>query len=151
MNNPVNWCSIFKNFSWYHIMTIRLHQEIIEVRWGDMDALGHVNNVQYFVYMEQVRVAWLYKTFGNISSTKTGPILANTSCHFIKTLTFPDKLQINLSAAKPGRTSIALHYELFSKSQSAVVAKGESILVWFDFNIQKPIEIPMEIHQQLKE
>ena len=40
-----------------------VHESIIPVRWGDMDALGHVNNAVYFRYIEQARVNWLDSFF----------------------------------------------------------------------------------------
>jgi len=39
------------------------HRFTLAVRWGDMDAMGHVNNTVYFRYMEQTRIEWL-ETFG---------------------------------------------------------------------------------------
>lgn len=61
-----------------------LHQLTLAVRWGDMDALGHVNNATYFTYFEQVRVAWLARlaggTEGLAPGTASGPVIVTTAC-----------------------------------------------------------------------
>jgi acyl-CoA thioester hydrolase len=41
-----------------------VHVTHIPIRWGDMDAYGHVNNTVYFRYMEQARVEWLESDLG---------------------------------------------------------------------------------------
>ncbi|PIP80395.1 MAG: thioesterase [Gammaproteobacteria bacterium CG22_combo_CG10-13_8_21_14_all_40_8] len=124
-----------------------IHQESVQVRWGDMDALNHVNNAQYFSYMEQARVAWLYQVVGDISSQTTGPVLASTSCQFIKPLHYPDHIDIKMIAGPLGCSSLPLYYEFFSEEQSEIVAKGESLLVWFDFLQKKSCAIPENIRQ----
>lgn len=43
------------------------HEMVIPIRWGDMDAMGHVNNTVYFRYLETVRIAW----FGSLGSAPT--------------------------------------------------------------------------------
>jgi acyl-CoA thioester hydrolase len=54
------------------------------IRWGDQDAMGHVNNTVYFRYMEQTRIEWL-ESFGfGTSVTQTeGPVIVNASCTFL--------------------------------------------------------------------
>ena len=61
------------------------------VRWGDMDAFNHVNNVVYLRYFESARIAYFERLgFGiSIAEQGIGPILASTSCEFKFPLTYP--------------------------------------------------------------
>ena len=63
-----------------------LHIERIPIRWGDMDALGHVNNTVYFRYMEQARIGWLEALGVNLESKTQGPVIISASCTFLKEL-----------------------------------------------------------------
>ena len=59
-----------------------VHESIIPVRWGDMDALGHVNNAVYFRYIEQARVNWL-DSFGlKVTKGDAGVVVVNAFCNF---------------------------------------------------------------------
>ena len=52
-----------------------VHDSRMDVRWGDMDMLGHVNNTVYFRYMETARVEWLRSTRGTPHEGKQGPVM----------------------------------------------------------------------------
>ena len=68
----------------------------IPVQWGEMDAFQHVNNVMYFRYLENARIAYFEK-FDIIEFMKrkrVGPILAATSCRFKMPLTYPDTVLV---------------------------------------------------------
>ena len=60
------------------------------IRWGDMDAFGHVNNTVYFRYMEQVRISW-FEELGLTGSNADGqgPVIVNASMEFLKQLHYP--------------------------------------------------------------
>lgn len=51
---------------------ILVHQLELPIQWGDMDALGHVNNTVYFRYMEQARVSWIQAISGSVGGEGEG-------------------------------------------------------------------------------
>ena len=62
----------------------------IPIRWGDMDAQGHVNNTVYFRYMEQARIEWLLRVAEQIGAGSTpGSVIVNASCTFIEPIEYP--------------------------------------------------------------
>ena len=101
------------------------------IRWGDMDAMGHVNNTVYFRYMEQARVEWL-----DALGLKTGvaedeaPVIVNASCTFLLPLTYPGEVEVRLFAGKPGRSSLPTTYELRKVGDDALYAEGAAKVVW---------------------
>lgn len=127
-----------------------LHTSHIDVRWGDMDALGHVNNTRYFVYMEQARVEWLAKVGDPVDlATNAGPILANASCTFKKPVVFPARLRIELYPLEIRTRGFNLGYKMFDTKSDELVAEGQSVIVWVDYKSGKPITLPNDIRQAL--
>ena len=74
---------------------------VIPIRWGDMDAMGHVNNTIYFRYLEIVRIEWLHQVAGAPDPAGEGPVIVNTFCNFLKQLKY--LLQFPAPAEVPGR------------------------------------------------
>jgi acyl-CoA thioester hydrolase len=102
------------------------------IRWGDMDALGHVNNTIYFRYMEQARVEWLDSIgFGDLGAAREeGVVIVNASCTFLLPLTYPGDVEIKMFFDKPGRSSLQTHYELRKVGEDTLYAEGASKVVW---------------------
>ena len=100
-----------------------------KVNWGDMDALGHVNNAKYFSYFEEARIEYIFHLgFETVTQQdRTGPILANISCDFLRPIVFPDTLTIGTGVIKIGKASMQMDYEIYSEQQKTKVAKGTSV------------------------
>ncbi|UJL45498.1 acyl-CoA thioesterase [Virgibacillus sp. NKC19-16] len=114
----------------------------VKVRFGETDALGHINNTSYFMYMEETRLDFLQELGMEFSSENFSFILASTKCDFIRQGYFGQILEINTKVVKIGRTSITLNTDMVDKESGNMIAKGEATVVYFDVHKQKPAEIP---------
>ena len=56
------------------------------IRWGDMDAMGHVNNAVYFRYLESARIDWMRAVGCTPDPQGEGPVIINAFCNFYKQL-----------------------------------------------------------------
>jgi acyl-CoA thioester hydrolase len=123
----------------------------LPVQWGDQDSFGHVNNVVYFRWMESARIEYFRRVaLGTAKpSSGAGPILASVKCDFRRQLTYPDTVQISASVASMGRTSLKMVHLLYSTAQKAIVAEGDSVIVMFDYQTQRPIVVPDEIRSKI--
>jgi len=125
----------------------------IPVRWGDMDALGHVNNATYFTYFEQARVAWLesFEAEGSLShGTNAGPVIVNASCTFLKAVVYPAVLDVRLFGGEPGRSSFETYYEIRdAKSPETLFTTGASKVVWVDHVMGRSCPLPPEVVEKL--
>jgi acyl-CoA thioester hydrolase len=129
---------------------ILVHVERIPMRWGDMDAMGHVNNTVYFRYMEQARIGWFDALVpGEEAWKSTGMVIANASCNFRRALTYPGTVEVRVFAGPAGGSSVPTYYELSVEEQ--IYADGAATVVFIDLEKQKPIRIPEEIRGLLKE
>jgi acyl-CoA thioester hydrolase len=122
----------------------------IAVRWGDMDALGHVNNAAYFTYMEQARVAWLESIGEVVRRTGQGPVIVSAACDYKRPIVYPAKLQIKMYAGPPGRSSFETRYQIMdSKSPPLLYALGKAQVVWVDHEQGCSMPVPSAIRALL--
>jgi acyl-CoA thioester hydrolase len=85
---------------------------LMSIRWGDMDAYGHVNNTVYFRYMEQCRVEYLETLGFKVLPRGTAPVIINAACTFLVPLNYPGIVEVRMFCAHPGRSSVQTHYEI---------------------------------------
>ncbi|MFZ1332938.1 MAG: acyl-CoA thioesterase [Flavobacteriales bacterium] len=124
----------------------------IPVAWGEQDLFGHVNNVVYFRYFENVRMYFLERTgiFRSHNETGIGVILASTTCDFKIPVEWPQKLTINTACTAVGNTSFTLGYEIFDE-QKNLVATGISVQVMYDYERATKVPIPEPIRSAIKQ
>lgn len=120
--------------------------------WGDMDALGHVNNIIYFRYFENVRTEWLLELGYRISldGVSEGPVIVDANCQFLKPAVYPVELQVTMYGGAPGRSSFNSYYELRdAKQQELLFCTGSSRIVWVDYVEGGSIALPEKVRSLL--
>jgi len=127
------------------------HVERIAIRWGDMDAMGHVNNTIYFRYMEQARISW----FAALVPAKeawqsTGIVIANALCNYKRPITYPGTVEVKLLVGAPGGTSMPTYYELRVDADPEPYADGAAVVVFINMKTQRPARIPDGIRNKLE-
>ena len=123
-----------------------VHTEVIPIRWGDMDALGHVNNTVYFRYMEQARISWFDTLDLGRSGTKEGPAVINASCTFLKQLVYPGNVEVKTYAGQAGRSTFETWIELRpSYDPDVIYAEGRAKVVWVDYARGKSAPLPEKL------
>lgn len=128
-----------------------LDRRTITMRWGDMDAVGHLNNTYYFRYMEQIRVEWLDSIGHPINPAGIGPVLGSTSCTYKRELSYPATVVVSSEVVKVGRSSLTLrHHFYLAGDDSTVYAVGEATMVWVDYQAGKSVSIPEPIRERLR-
>lgn len=113
----------------------------IPIRWGDMDAMGHVNNTVFFRYLEQARIEW----YTHIGREKAGieTVVVHCYCTYYAPLTYPGEIEIRTYAGSPGRSSFDIVQEIRrSDDLDTVCAIGGSKVVWVDLKTGKSTPLP---------
>ncbi|RMG54476.1 MAG: acyl-CoA thioesterase [Acidobacteria bacterium] len=120
------------------------HWHSIAVRWGDMDALGHVNNAMYFTYCESARMSyfeaielWKYR-----EHDRQGPALVTATCRFKQQVHYPAWLDVGARVSEIGNRSFTLEYEIYRQGTDVLVADGSSVVAWVDYEAGKAIPLP---------
>lgn len=130
---------------------VRVEQE---VAWGEQDKLGHVNNTVYFRYFENARIAQFERLklpFPDPGSQGHGPIMATTTCDFLKPIHFPDRVRIETGVTRLGRSSFVQVYRIYSHAQQDYVAKGSSVSVYYDYASGQSVPIPDDLRKAILE
>ena len=132
----------------------------IPIRWGDMDAMGHVYNTIYFRYFEQARCEWLESIGVGANKDETiAPVLINASCDFLLPLTVPGVAVVEMRFGKVGRSSVETFYRLSKEGPDStgpdgstlLYAQGAAKLVWIDVSANKSVELPAHIRDLFAE
>ena len=115
------------------------------VRWGEIDALGHVNNTVYFQWFESARIAFFGRTeFPTTLADHVSPILAQTECEFLRPVTFPSDVSIGTRVSRVGNTSLTMEY-LVQLVDGTDVARGKAVVVLVDTRSGKPQPLPESV------
>ena len=114
----------------------------IPIRWGDMDAMGHVNNTVYFRYMEQARISWM-EALGYQGSNTEGMLVVNAHCTFVRQLEYPGTVLVRHYVGKLGTSSFELIDEMVrTDDPGTVYAHGGAKGVWCDYAAKKSKPLP---------
>ena len=118
-----------------------VHEET--VRFRDLDSLGHMNNAVYATFLEQARIAFLAPLGAHV----TGMILARLEIDFRAQVSFGDTVEIEVVTGRIGTKSFELAYTM--RVGETVVAEAKSVLVAYDYQSERSIEIPDEWKERL--
>ena len=116
----------------------------LEVRWRDLDPMGHVNNAVYFSYLEQARVHYL-RELGVVprSPSDIGFILADASCQFKSPLKLGERVTILTRVSQMRNSSFVFEYRAQGEN-GRLVATARTVQVFYDYEAQRPMPIPAE-------
>lgn len=125
----------------------------LAVQWGDMDALGHVNNTVPIRWLENSRIHYMELSgmAETLEGMGIGPILAAVNCSYKRQLLYPDTVTIGCRVSRLGRSSVTFQHAVLSEKQKAIAVEGESVVVAFDYKNQRAVRIPDEVRDQLRE
>jgi acyl-CoA thioester hydrolase len=120
-----------------------VYESIIPIRWGDMDAMGHVNNTNYFRYMETSRIDWCRSIGCMPEQTGQGPVIVNAYCSFIKQLRYPGDVRVKHHVTTVGKTSFDTFIMMERTDDPGTLwAEGGARMVWIDFTDNGALPLP---------
>lgn len=123
------------------------HKTDVEVRFVDVDAFGHVNNANYLTYLEMARVNYFDEVADwQYNWSKQGIIVAKAEIDFIIPIKFKDEISVYTRCSRLGNKSFDLEYRIVRilEGQEQLMADGVTVMVAFDYDAKKSIEIPAE-------
>ncbi len=124
----------------------------LDVRWGDVDSFGHVNNAVFLAYLEECRSRWMETVPCHWQDGETGPVVAGVHINYRRPLHWPERIQVTLKPDSPGRSSIKLHSEIRSlahdgKRDSVLFADAAVTLVWIDRKSGESVPLPASFRE----
>lgn len=116
------------------------HTERLRVAYVDVDVMDHVNNAMYFTYMETARCHYYLRLTGLKRIRDLDIIVASQRCDYLRGLRYDEEFDLTVWPSRIGTTSFTLSY-VFRSPRGQIVARGETVIVAFDYakNAKKPI------------
>jgi acyl-CoA thioester hydrolase len=116
----------------------------IEVRFRDLDALGHVNNAVYLTYLEVARVAY-FSRLQRDWLEKGHFILARAEVDFLRPILLQDPVEVGVRVVRLGRSSFNMEYLVLAAGEEA--ARGKTVQVWLEGG--RPAPLPQEVRARI--
>ena len=131
------------------------HKTDIQIRFIDIDMMGHLNHATYLSYVELARLKFYDHLLGSEQHdwhTQQGLIMARMECDYLEQVSYDDKISVYTWCSRVGTKSFDLSWEIMKKSgQSEVaVAKGKTVIVCLDYESKKTVEIPADKREKLE-
>jgi acyl-CoA thioester hydrolase len=127
-----------------------MYETSIPVRWGDLDAFGHVNNTIYFRYMEQCRLEW-FETIGidvpRLDNYDIVPNLVGAECRFIRAILYPATVRVSIAVGDVGTKVVQTLHELWVGD--TLHAVGDCKLLWMSRKTNRSVDLPNDVKEKL--
>jgi acyl-CoA thioester hydrolase len=124
----------------------------VEVRYGDLDPQGHVNNAKHLTYFEQARIQYMIELrlfTKDQSFMEIGMILADIHIAYFEPIYFGQNIKVGVHAAKFGNKSMTWEQNIVDADTGKELAKGEVVIVTYDYKQEKTISIPQEWRERI--
>jgi acyl-CoA thioester hydrolase len=117
----------------------------VEVRYGDLDPQGHVNNAKHLTYFEQARIAYLIELglfTKDQSFMEIGVILADVHIAYHAPVYFGQNIKVGVHVSKLGNKSMTWEQNIVDADTGREIARGEVVMVTYNYGEEKTISIP---------
>lgn len=122
----------------------------VEVRFRDLDALGHVNNAVYLTYMESARLEYWMRVAGRRDLRDLGMILARAEVDYRSPLELGEAVEVGVRCASMRRSSFVLEFRLEERARRRLVAEARKVLVRYDYGKGAVVPLEEELRARLR-
>jgi len=122
----------------------------IEVRFRDLDALGHVNNAVYLTYLESARIAYWLQLKGRTDLAALDMMLARVEIDYRSPAFYGETLDVSVRCASMRRSSFVLEFRIAERRSGRLVAEARKVCVHYDFEAGRSIPIPAELRERIR-
>ncbi|HLH86014.1 MAG TPA: thioesterase family protein [Thermoplasmataceae archaeon] len=119
----------------------------LQIRYSDLDTLGHVNNAVYLTYFELGRIDYLRHSLGTLEISEISFVIAHAEVDFRRPIHFDDKISIETSIGSVGNSSIRFDHLIVDESEN-IFASGKTVAVWIGKD-KKPTPVPDSVREKL--
>lgn len=121
------------------------------MRWGEMDALGHMNNVSYLRYFEEARISWFESLDIEYRIGGEGPILGTITCKYLKPAIYPVEFEVTTYIGNAGHSSFLMWHELYNANDTDErFAEVEAKMVWIDIGTSRSRPMPDWLREEIQ-
>ncbi len=129
-------------------MDDKINKTTVQMRYGDLDALGHVNNANFLTYMELGRTTFFKEILHGFKTSKVNFVVNHAELDFKSPILFQDSPVVSTWISHVGKTSCVFSHVITQKDSEKIFATGKTVVVWINDNGSK-MEIEPEIKARL--
>jgi acyl-CoA thioester hydrolase len=123
----------------------------IDVRFRDLDAVGHVNNATFLTYLEEVRIAYWLQVTRRHTLKDLDMILARAEVDYRSPLGMGESVEVGVGCTSLGRSSFVLEFDMIERASQRLVAEARKVCVYYDHLAGRSLPLPPEIRRFLLE
>ena len=116
-------------------------------RWGDLDAMNHVNNATYLRYLEEARIQWLEAQDTPWHDDESAPVLASATVNYRLPIGYPSRLSIELTTTRIGHSSLTVAHRIVDAEAGTLHCDGQVVVVWIERASGRPAPLPEGIRR----
>lgn len=133
-------------------LSVFTHRAPVQVRFSDVDVIGHVNNIIYFAYYDTGKAIFMTDLLGRkISWTEVDTVVANVDCAFIAPIFYGENIEVLTTCVDMHDKSFKLLQMLRNADSGEVKSVCETVMVSFDPNTQKAAPLNPQLREKLSE
>lgn len=121
----------------------------VEVRFRDLDALGHVNNAVFLTYLESARIAYWLELTGRTGLDAVDMILARVEIDYRSQAGYREQLDVGARIAALGKSSVTMELRVVARDPQRLVAESRNVMVFFDYAQNRSRPLPDELRGRL--
>ena len=126
------------------------HTVVLDTRWMDNDAYGHVNNVVYYSFFDTAVNRWLIEQgVLDVAASPAIGLVVETGCRYFQSIAFPDRVTAGLRVAHVGRSSVRYEIGLFRNDEREAAAVGHFVHVYVDRATRRTTPVPDDVRAAL--
>jgi acyl-CoA thioester hydrolase len=122
------------------------------VRFADLDALGHVNNVTFVRWFETARIEWMRALFpGSMPTDREtfGFILGDQHISYRAPAFYPERIRVTVRPGRLSRSTLRVDFEMRSEEDGRLIADGYGTLVAYDWETERSAPLPDDLRARL--
>lgn len=117
------------------------HHMPLQMRFNDIDMLGHLNNSVYFTFMDLAKTRYFEAALGKLDWDNIGVVIVNINCNFCAPTFFDDDIEVETAVVSIGEKSLKLEQRVFSPSNGQV--KCDCVTIMSGFDIKTNTSVPI--------
>jgi acyl-CoA thioester hydrolase len=121
----------------------------VEVRFRDLDALGHVNNAVFLTYLESARIAYWLELSGRSGLDGLDMILARVEIDYRAQAGYREQLDVGVRVAAVGRSSVTMELKVVARAPERLIAESRNVMVFLRLRGQSLAALTDELRRKL--
>lgn len=121
----------------------------VDVRFRDLDGMGHVNHAVYLTYFEAARLGYYAMLTGRTAIGQINMILVAVTASYHTPATFGDQLSVGVRISRIGTKSFDMEYLIVRPSDGQPIAGGRSTQVMYDYAAEQSLPVSDEFRARV--